>query len=193
MTLLSNPVSPLLEDSKPAAADPALLVERARRGDRAAFEGLYRSHVGRVNALCLRLTASVERAEELTQEVFVRAFTAISSFDGGASLATWLHRIAVNAVFGERRSRSRRDRHVVAVSDLELLDRTVPKVTYPGSDLDLERGIAGLPERARTVFVLHDVEGYAHHEIAEMTGMAEGTSKAQLHRARNLLRKALRR
>ena len=193
MTLLSNPVSPLLEDSKPAAADPALLVERARRGDRAAFEGLYRSHVGRVNALCLRLTASVERAEELTQEVFVRAFTAISSFDGGASLATCLHRIAVNAVFGERRSRSRRDRHVVAVSDLELLDRTVPKATYPGSDLDLERGIAGLPERARTVFVLHDVEGYAHHEIAEMTGMAEGTSKAQLHRARNLLRKALRR
>lgn len=175
-------------DSQP---DDAFLVARARAGDVAAFEQLYRQNVGRAYALCLRMTADPALAEELTQEVFVRAWQKLKTFRGNSAFATWLHRIAVNVVLGERRTRSRRAARITTTDDVAALDAPASPLT-PGVRMDLEEALARLPEGARTVFVLHDVEGYRHHEIASMTGMAAGTSKAQLHRARRLLREALR-
>lgn len=185
--------APAREKGHPAAVDAGLLLRRARSGDERAFEALYRQHVGRVYGLCLRLTSDPQRAEEHTQEVFVRAFTGLEKFQGASALATWLHRMAVNAVFGAWRSRRRRERHLVALDDLDALEARLTGKGLAPTDLDLERSIAKLPPRARAVFVLHDVEGYGHREIAEITEMAEGTSKAHLHRARKLLREALNR
>jgi RNA polymerase sigma-70 factor (ECF subfamily) len=162
------------------------LVTRAQRGEVAAFEELYRTHVGRVHSLCRRLVGDWHLAEELTQEVFVRAWRRLSSFRGDAAFGTWLHRIAVNRVIEERRARARREGRE------DELDETLDYPAAIGAGgperaLDLERAIAALPPRARTVFVLHDVEGWAHGEIATAVGIAAGTSKAQLHRARRLL------
>lgn len=173
-----------------AAAD---LVASARAGDGAAFEALYRAHVGRVYALCLRLAADAARAEELTQDVFVRVWERLGSFRGDAAFTTWLHRLAVNVVLSDRRSDWRRGLHLVpATEDMpDLPARGDPD--GPVDAMDLERAIAALPPGARTVFVLHDVEGYQHAEIAELAGIAEGTSKTQLFRARRLLRRALER
>jgi RNA polymerase sigma-70 factor (ECF subfamily) len=166
------------------------LVTRAQRGDVAAFEELYRTHVGRVHGLCRRLLGDWHLAEEATQEVFVRAWRRLSSFRAEASFATWLHRIAVNRAIEERRSRARRQGRE------DELDETLdfPAAAAAGGPeraLDLERAIAALPPRARTVFVLHDIEGWAHDEIARAVGVATGTSKAQLHRARRLLQEVL--
>ena len=162
------------------------LVARAREGEVAAFEALYRAHVGRVHGLCRRLVGDWHLAEELTQEVFVRAWRQLASFRGEAAFGTWLHRIAVNRVIEERRARARRQGREDELD--ETLDRTARYgVSGPERALDLERAIAALPPRARTVFVLHDVEGWEHAEIAAATGVAVGTSKAQLHRARRLL------
>lgn len=168
------------------------LVERAQDGDLAAFEALYRDHVARVFGLCLRMVANRSQAEELAQDAFVRAWEKLPTFRGKSAFSTWLHRLTVNVVLGDRRSRSRREDKNVAIDQVGPL----PSLATPrGSEvgIDLERAIAALPERARTVFVLHDVEGYRHSEIAKLAGMAEGTSKAHLHRARQLLREALRR
>lgn len=168
------------------ATDDSLLVRRARRGDRRAFEALYRMHVGRIHALCWRLCGGQEAtAQDLTQETFVRAWRKLDGFRGDASFATWLHRVAVNVALGERRSRVRR-----AETALENAPEPSAVGTQPQA-MDLEAAIARLPERARTVFVLHAVEGYGHREIAELTGMAEGSSKAHMHRARGLLRELL--
>jgi len=171
--------------------DDAFLVKRARAGDVAAFEQLYRQNVGRTYALCLRMTANATRAEELTQEAFVRAWEKLKSFRGKSAFSTWLHRIAVNAVLSDHRATSRRAARITATGDAATLDAPVPPPPS-GDRMDLEEAIARLPEGARTVFVLHDVEGYLHEEISTMTGIAPGTSKAQLHRARRLLREALR-
>ena len=167
------------------------LVGQARRGDRAAFQQLYREHAGRVYALCLRLSGDATCAEELTQDTFVRAWQKLGTFRGDAAFSSWLHRIAVNAVFQAQRSDSRRRARVVTGDEVE-------KMAYANAveatvDIDLERAIRSLPAGARSVFILHDIEGYGHNEIAEMTGVAVGTSKAQLHRARRLLREALER
>jgi RNA polymerase sigma-70 factor (ECF subfamily) len=173
-----------------AASSERTLVDRARSGDVEAFERLYRSTVGRIHALCLRMTGNSHLAEELTQESYLIAWQKVGGFRGDSSFATWLHRVAVNVVLSHRRSRSARDERPTAETEL----RAVEPSTEPGSSataIDLEQAIAELPERARTVFVLHDVEGYRHHEIAELAGMAVGTSKAQLSRARRLLREAL--
>ena len=165
------------------------LVESARRGERGAFESLYHEHVGRVHALCLRMCGDSGRAEELTQDVFVRAWNRLDSFRGDAAFGTWLHRIAVNAVLQKRRSDRRREQRV---ETREVFDHELPVTRErPGERMDLERAIAGLPEGARAIFLLHDVQGYKHHEIADMMGIAVGTTKAQLHRARRLLREAL--
>ncbi len=172
-----------------SAGDP--LVESARRGDVAAFGRLYHQHVGRVNALCLRLSADRGRAEQLTQDTFVRAWERLASFRGESSFATWLRHVTVNVVFEERRARARRERRVRPTDDDEVLSAPSAART-DDSGLDLERAIAALPEGARTVFVLHDVEGYQHGEIGDLLGIAEGTSKAHLHRARTLLKEALR-
>ncbi|HUF14087.1 MAG TPA: sigma-70 family RNA polymerase sigma factor [Longimicrobiales bacterium] len=170
-------------------AQPASLVERAQRGERGAFESLYREHVGRVHALCLRMSGDRGRAEELTQDVFVRAWSRLGSFRGDAAFGTWLHRIAVNAVLQKRRSDRRREQRV---ETREMLEHEAPVTRErPAERMDLERAIAGLPEGAKAVFLLHDVHGYKHHEIADMLGIAVGTTKAQLHRARRLLREAL--
>jgi RNA polymerase sigma-70 factor (ECF subfamily) len=166
------------------------LVVRAANGDVAAFEELYRENAGRVYLLCLRMCGDSFLAEELAQEAFVRAWQKLGSFRGDSAFSTWLHRVAVNVVLGDRRSTARREARVKTVGDDVPVDLSA-STPSPGKTLDLERSIAALPKGARTVFVLHDVEGYRHKEIARLTGLAEGTSKAQLHRARKLLRKAL--
>lgn len=167
-------------------------VALARGGDPDAFEALYRSHVGRVHALSLRLTGDARAAADLTQDTFVRAWEALDSFRGESAFGTWLFRLAVNVFLGDKRRAARRERRVIAVSDPGLHERP-GAAGSAGATLDLEQAIAGLPERARMVFVLHDVEGYQHGEIAAMIGVAAGTSKAQLFRARRLLREALER
>jgi RNA polymerase sigma-70 factor (ECF subfamily) len=168
------------------------LISAAQMGDETAFRSLYERSVGRVYALCLRLAADPARAEELTQDVFVRAWEKLESFRGESAFSTWLHRLAVNVVLTEKRATGRREKRTFTVDDLESLDREA--ATPPaGARMDLERAIAALPAGARTVFVLHDIEGYQHEEIAEMSGLAEGTSKAQLFRARRLLREMLER
>jgi RNA polymerase sigma-70 factor (ECF subfamily) len=175
-----------------AAQDPSMseLVERAQRGDDEAFGALYRAHVGRVHALCLRLAGDAQAATELTQDVFVRAWEGLPSFRGESAFGSWLFRLAMNVFLGKRRAAGRRERRVLPTDEPALLERPAEPI-QPGMRLDLEQAIAGLPEGARMVFVLHDVEGYQHGEIARMTGIAEGTSKAQLFRARRLLRAAL--
>ncbi len=165
-------------------------VERAREGDADAFGALYRAHVGRVYAICLRLCGERNRAEELTQDVFVRAWQQLKGFRGESAFGTWLHRVAVNEVLGQFRSRSRRSRHETP-EDLDQFDPPARATGPPPMDLDA--AIARLPAGARQVFVLHDVEGFQHEEIATLAGIAVGTSKAQLHRARRLLRESLER
>lgn len=165
------------------------VVDQARAGDRSAFEKLYREHVGRVHGLCLRLTGDPAAAEEHTQDTFVRAWRKLSSFRGDASLSSWLHRIAVNSILQARRSEKRRRARVVTADPATL--ESAGSTTPARLGIDLERAMATLPDGARSVFVLHDVAGYKHSEIAEMTGTAVGTVKAQLHRARRLLRERL--
>jgi RNA polymerase sigma-70 factor (ECF subfamily) len=166
------------------------LVRRALDGDLDAFEHLYRENLNRVYALALRMTADATQAEDLTQEIFVRAWQKLSTFRGDSSFSTWLHRLAVNLVIQDRRSHVRRLARITPLADMEGFDRGVPDVPT-GPRIDLERAIATLPPGARTVFLLHDVEGYKHEEIARRTGSAVGTVKAQLFRARRLLRKVL--
>jgi len=170
------------------------LVERARRGDVDAFELLYRQHSGRVYALCLRLAADPTVARELTQDTFVRAWEALPRFRAEASLTTWLHRIAVNAMLERRRGEKRRlARVTLADDDDESAMDVAGVVAAPdvATAIDLQRAIGALPPGVRRAFVLHDVEGYTHEEIATMTGLAAGTLRAQLHRARQLLMRAL--
>ena len=165
-------------------------VDRAARGDVDAFEELYRENSGRVYLLCLRMCGDPSLAEELAQEAFIRAWQKLSSFRGDSAFSTWLNRVTVNVVLGDRRSTARREARIKPAGDDVPVDLSA-SVPSPGQALDLERSIAALPDGARAVFVLHDVEGYRHKEIARLIGVAEGTSKAQLHRARKLLRKAL--
>jgi RNA polymerase sigma-70 factor (ECF subfamily) len=165
-------------------------VRAAQNGDLVAFEELYRENVGRVYALCFRLSGEPTLAEELTQDVFVRAWRKLASFRGDSALSTWLHPLAVNVALSERRSRRRRTARVVTTDDLAPFEK--PEMhSGPELGFDLERALDQLPDGARAVFVLHDIEGYKHEEIAELTGVATGTSKAQLHRARKLMREAL--
>lgn len=165
-------------------------IEQALSGDARAFEQLYRKHAGRVYALCLRMTGDPALAQELAQDAFVRAWEKLDTFRGHSQFGTWLHRLTVNVVLTALRSRGRRQQREFATEDLADLGVAAP-ASEPGVMEDLERAIASLPEGARKVFVLHDVEGYKHEDIAEMTGTATGTCKAQLHRARRLLREKL--
>jgi len=171
-------------------SDDPELVRRAAEGGVDAYETLYRRHVGRVYALCLRMARDRSEAEELTQQTFVRLWERLPSFAGRSSFTTWLHRVTVNVVIEEMRRRGRwRERFS---SDDEAAARApAPARFSEGGDLDLERAIGTLSPQARLVFVLHDIEGHKHREIAELTGLAVGTCKAHLHRARRLLREAL--
>jgi len=174
-------------------SDPTDLIHRAQQGDRAAFETLYHAHVGRVYALCLRLTADRALAEERTQDAFVRAWERLATFRGESAFSSWLYRLTVNEVLLGRRAERRREARIVTTDDPAALERPGAASGGAGTGLDLERAVAALPPGAREVFVLHDVEGYRHEEIAQLTGVAVGTSKAQLFRARRLLREALNR
>jgi len=180
------------QPSRPPLAAVSDLARRAQAGDESAFEALYREHAGRVYALCLRLSGNPVRASELTQDVFVRCWEQIGSFRGESAFGTWLHRLAVNVVWTANRGDRRREARVLPVEKPEVVEtkRDTPPI---GLSLDLEQAIAALPEGAREVFVLFDIEGYRHEEIARMTGIAVGTSKAQLFRARRLLREKLQR
>ncbi len=170
----------------PEHADVAL----AASGDRRAFERLYRGHVDRVFSVCMRMVQDRARAEELTQDVFVRVWEKLSLFRGESAFGTWLHRMAVNVVLNERRTTGRRDGRMTNIDDMDLIGGDDGGLR-PGLAVDLESAIALLPRGARTVFVLHDVEGYTHEEIGRMLGVTSGGTKAQLHRARRLLREAL--
>lgn len=166
-------------------------VVQAREGSVEAFERLYRENVGRIYALCLRLSGDPVRAEELTQDVFVRAWEKLAGFRGESAFSTWLHRLAVNLVLGQRRAEGRLNARVLFTEDLTLFETPVGTERQEVARMDLEAAMASLPEGTRTVFVMHEVEGYTHEEIARLTGRAEGTCKALLHRARKLLRERL--
>jgi RNA polymerase sigma-70 factor (ECF subfamily) len=166
------------------------LVRKAQSGDAAAFERLYELHVRRMYALCIRMVNDHRGAEELTQDIFVRAWEAITSFKFQSAFGTWLHRLGTNVVLGHLRSEKRREGKVTPTEDLEAFETGV-RQAMPETKLDLERAIATLPDGAREVLILHDIEGYRYREIAEMTEIAEGTVKSQLNRARRLVREAL--
>jgi RNA polymerase sigma-70 factor, ECF subfamily len=170
-----------------APAEPAELIAAAAGGDLIAFERLYREFAPRVFGLCLRLTGQREAAEDCTQESFVAAWRALASFEGRSRFSSWLHRIAVHTVLSRRRG-LRVEYEVPAPAS------GLPEVADPGGEgppLDLERAIAGLPAGARHVLVLVGIYGFRHGEAAHTLGIAEGTCKAQLHRARGLLAAAL--
>ncbi|MBI3450802.1 MAG: RNA polymerase sigma factor [Acidobacteria bacterium] len=166
------------------------LVQLARSGDRSAFETLYRRNAGRIYGLCLRLTGRAAEAEDMTQEAFIRAWQKIDSFEGRSLFSSWLHRLAVNVVLNDRRGRPSPD-EVEPIGDHEAIAARATTTGARAGGGDLEAAIARLPEGARHVFVLHEVYGYTHEEIAAIAGIAEGTSKAHLHRARSLLKEAL--
>jgi RNA polymerase sigma-70 factor (ECF subfamily) len=169
----------------------ALLVRQATKGDTRAFEALYRRHQGRIYALCLRMTGDRQRAEDCAQEAFVQAWRRLDSFRGQSAFGTWLHRIAVNQVLSLQRKESRRPGLVEIVEEMTEDPVAEKRVKDSGLRMDLEDAIRRLPDGARNVFVLFAVHGYSHEETAEMLGVAVGTCKAQLHRARRLLAERL--
>ncbi len=171
--------------------DDRLLVRWAQRGDQRAFEALYREHFKKVFALCRRLSGDTTLAEDLTQEVFVRAWKGLPTFRGDAAFATWIHTVAVNVVLGHRRWALHRQDLRGETIEAIAPSRMATAGGQSSAAVDLERAIDRLPDGARMVFVLHDVEGFNHREIAARASIAEGTSKAHLHRARRLLREYL--
>jgi RNA polymerase sigma-70 factor (ECF subfamily) len=185
-----DPISPAQQAEAPLSEEDESLVRRAQRGDARAFEALYRDHVDRVYALCLRMSADRARAERLTQDTFVRCWEKLDTFRGESRFSSWLYRLTVNVVLNDQRSRKRRHLKLESTGDLGRYGRAVPDGGVEET-IDVERALAELPEAARTALVLYGIEGYKYREIAEMTGLAEGTVKAQIHRARKLLEKAL--
>jgi len=163
-------------------------VERAQQADTTAFESLYRLHVDRVFGLCLRMTGNSSEAEDCTQEAFIQAWNKLSKFRGDSAFGTWMHRIAVNSVLGRMRKARREQDRIEAVTDISPAPETVGD---SGNFEDLQNAVDDLPEGARHVFVLHAVYGYSHDETGDMLGIAAGTSKAQLHRAKRLLAQQL--
>lgn len=172
--------------------DERALVGAASRGDVSAFEVLYRRHAGRVHGVILRLVGGHgARAEDLTQEAFVRAWQALPAFRFESAFSTWLHRLAVNTALMELRSRRSRPQMDDGNETLELIGSADSAGHVTALSMDLQRAVDSLPPRARAVLVLYDIEGWKHDEIATELGMAVGSSKAQLHRARGLLRARL--
>lgn len=163
-------------------------IRRAQDSDTRAFEALYRMHLDRVYGLCLRMTGNRSEAEDCTQEAFIQAWSKLSKFRGDSSFATWLHRIAVNAVLGRMRKSKREQDRIRAAHEIS----SSPASTNDTGELrDLSDAVDRLPEGARHVFVLSGIYGYSHDEASDMLGIAVGTSKAQLHRARRLLAQQL--
>ena len=178
------PLAPLA----PLANDASDYVANAAAGDVSAFEHLYRTHLPRVHSLVGRMSGGRD-ADELTQDVFVRVWQKLGSFRGDSAFATWLHRLAVNVVIERfRQETTRRQRMDDGEAIFETLSAPVRTRDFP---MDFEAALLSLPDRAREIFVLHDVEGYKHHEIGTLLEISAGTSKAQLHRARMMLRRYL--
>jgi RNA polymerase sigma-70 factor (ECF subfamily) len=170
------------------------LARAAAAGDSAAFESIYEQHHKRVYSLCLRMLSNASQAEDLTQEVFLQVFKKIGSFRGDSAFTTWLHRLTVNQVLMHFRKRGVKLEHTSEEGDFTNVVETPLGSTRRISMVDklaLEKAISELPPGYRTVFVLHDVEGYEHEEIADMLGVSIGTSKSQLHKARMKLRQLL--
>ncbi|HVO35406.1 MAG TPA: RNA polymerase sigma factor [Gemmatimonadales bacterium] len=174
----------------PQAESEAADVALAAAGDQRAFERLYRLHVARIHSLARRMTGFEGDPDELTQDVFVRAWERLGTYRGEAAFGTWLHRLAVNVILNWRRSAAAERRWIEDGADTDLV---AGARLGRAEAMDLESALARLPAGARRVFVLHDVEGFKHEEIAAMMGVTAGTSKAQLHRARMLLRSWLER
>ena len=168
------------------AAEERALVDSAKRGSKAAFEALYHNHVGKVYGLCLRMTANRATAEDCTQEAFIQAWRSLPAFESRSAFGTWLHRIAVNAVLAQGRRRSERLGTSGSAED-EAVALPDPSVGDAGTVLDLEAGLRRLPAGARQALVLVGLYGYSHEEAAELLGVAVGTCKSQVHRARQLL------
>ncbi len=190
--LLAIPVSDyspqMVSLIKPEMTDEADWIARAQRSDAKAFESLYRLHVGKVHGLCLRMTGNVAEAEDCAQEAFIQAWNKLDRFRGESTFGTWLHRIAVNTVLGRiRKSKREQDRIKVAAEVVS----SPASLADTGELRDLADAVDRLPEGARHVFVLYAVYGYSHEETGKMLGVAAGTSKAQLHRARRLLAQQL--
>lgn len=180
------------------AAAETQLIERAQRGDEAAFEALFEAHKRRVYSLCLRMTSNTAEAEELAQEAFLQLFRKISTFRGESAFSTWLHRLAVNVVLMRLRKKGLQQ---LSLDELDTSHDEPVKRDYGDEDrrllgsidrITLERAIAALPPGYKQVFVLHDIEGYEHNEIAEIMRCSVGNSKSQLHKARMKLREWLR-
>ena len=182
-------------DTERAEATDYALAQRASSGDMAAFEELYARHSRRVYSLCLRMTANTAEAEDLAQEVFIQLFRKIGSFRGESQFTTWLHRLTVNQVLMHFRKRGVRLEQTTEDGEapVQVVRGTEDPSRMPVVDrIALERAVAGLPPGYRAVFVLHDVEGHEHEEIARLLGCSVGTSKSQLHKARMKLRTLLR-
>ena len=173
---------------KTADAD---LVERCRTGDVDAFAALYRDQSPRIFALARRMGGSAEEAEDLLQEIFLQAYRKLDSFKGDASVGTWLYRLALNHCLDYVRGRRARMNKVTDTLDSDSAPEPTARRETPIARLDLERAIARLPEGCRDAFVLHDVEGFDHKEVGHMLGIAEGTSKSQVFKARMKLRAML--
>ena len=172
-------------------------IERAKQGDAEAFETLYDLHRRRVYSLCLRMTANTAEAEDLTQEAFLQLFRKIGTFRGESAFSTWLHRMAVNVVLMRLRKKGL---PLVPLEDTVETEEEGPKKELGAPDavlagsvdrMELQRAVEALPPGYRSIFVLHDVEGYEHNEIASLVGCSIGNSKSQLHKARMKLRKLL--
>ena len=189
LTTLRSALTPIqgVVVAGPAAHPPVPLPERAGQ-----LEQLYREHADRIYGLCLRMSGDAAEATELAQDVFVRAWQKLPQLRPGSDAGAWLWRLATNVVLNARRSERRRRARVAPVPDLSLVERVSMRTPMPIRQLSLETAIAKLPDRARAVYLLHDVEGFAHAEVAAMLGVAEGTVRAHLHRARSLLREVLR-
>ena len=176
------------------AAD-AELVARCKAGDRAAFEALYRQHAPRLYNLAYRMLGNVSDAEDLLQEIFLAAYRKLSTFKGESALATWLYRLATNQCLDYLRSKASKTAHATTSLDDDAAGgrrfEPATRGAFTVTTLDLERAIAKLPEGCRAAFVLHDIEGFEHQEVAGLLGIAEGTSKSQVHKARLRLRELL--
>ncbi len=168
--------------------DERALIGQAQRSDTRAFEALYRLHIDKVYGICLRMTGHVSEAEDCAQEAFIQAWNQLKKFRGDSAFSTWIHRIAVNSVLGRMRKSKREQDRIMAVGEM---DRPKLETGDSGEMRDLSEAVDRLPEGARNVFVLHAIYGYSHEEAGEMLGIATGTSKAQLHRAKLLLAQQL--
>jgi RNA polymerase sigma-70 factor, ECF subfamily len=188
MTRTGSGMATLRPDSTGRTDPDAVDATLAASGDAHAFERLYRTHLARIHSLIRRMLSDDE-ADEVTQDIFVRAWQKLGTFRGESAFGTWLHRLAINVILGRRETLgTRRKRYLDGDTVLELVPA---RRSAPETAMDMEAAIGLLPEGARQVFVLHDIEGYRHEEIADMLGLAAGTSKSQLHRARMALRRHL--